>query len=1113
MAGPVERLTAPRLDIAVDTTLNQRKADTRLALRSKALAIDAQGLIDLGNSQFSTFQVDARLLTPGAIAPDLAARNAAAHIMLDGPFATPNLGYVIAADAISFGGTGVEKLYATGQARVDADRILIPVNARAARVTGLNAAAGGLLENVAINGNLAIKGPQVLSTDLKLRSNRIDATAIIAANVATGRYTGALKGRVNNYRIESIGIINIETDANLTTAPNGGWGIKGHVVARTQQIFNSGVRGFLGGNAVVSSDVGYDTNGVITFSNMHLSAPQFRITSGSGRYDPSGRLLVNADAYSTQYGPLSARVTGTPSAPEVLLRAPRPGLGVGLANLEGHVRGAGGAYAVTATGDTDYGPFDADLTVRPGARLSVDVDRLLFAGVALHGSVAQRESGPFAGTLDFAGSGVTGAVKLAAQQGVQRADIAAHAYNAKFPGNVDFTIGRAIITASAILYPKAPQITADVQFANLAYGPTVISKARAKVDYRGGKGTAQLVASGSNGVPYNLAANAQLRPDQYLVALEGNAAGVNFRTANPMRIVDSAGTYRLAPARIEFDRGSLRLAGQYGDGLKAQVRLDRLDLIIVNAFVPGLDIGGVATGSVDFAQPAGGGMPQAQALITIDNFTRSGISTVSEPVDIVLKGTLDAEGAEARALVRRGDTAIGRLVATLRPLGPGDSWTTRLAQAPLSGGLRYNGPAAVPFSLSGLSNQQLAGPIAIAADVSGRLSAPRITGLVRADALTYENEVYGTRLTNLALRGRFTNDRFDLTSLSAKAGNGTIKAQGSVSLSAEAGFPINITVDLDHAQLARSEDLSATTTGQLKVVHDRSGGTISGALTIPEANYQIVRQGQAEVPELAGVHRKGEPSAEELRRQQEQQAQSIGLFRLNIRISADNQLFLRGMGLDSEWKTNLRVRGTTANPIVTGTATVVRGTYSFAGKRFTLDRGTIRFEGGPLADPQLDISASTTVNGITAVINITGTGQHPQIEFTSDPALPQDEVLSRLLFGDDPSNLSAMQAIQLAAALNSLRGSGGGLNPLGKLRSATGIDKLEILGSDQTTGRGTAVAAGKYITNDIYVQIITDARGYTATQLEISLTNALSVLTEVGSFGGSSGSIQYKKDY
>ena len=36
---------------------------------------------------------------------------------------------------------------------------------------------------------------------------------------------------------------------------------------------------------------------------------------------------------------------------------------------------------------------------------------------------------------------------------------------------------------------------------------------------------------------------------------------------------------------------------------------------------------------------------------------------------------------------------------------------------------------------------------------------------------------------------------------------------------------------------------------------------------------------------------------------------------------------------------------------------------------------------------------------------------------------------------------------------------------------------------------------------------------YTATQLEISLTKALSVLTQAGSFGGSSASIQYKKDY
>src|SRR3546814_6504907 len=101
-----------------------------------------------------------------------------------------------------------------------------------------------------IYGDLAITGPQILSDNLKIRSDKIDAAAIVAANVSTGRYTGALKGRINDYRIESIGIVNLTTDAHLVPGAKGGFRIAGHVVARTSQIFNSGVRGFLGGNAL-----------------------------------------------------------------------------------------------------------------------------------------------------------------------------------------------------------------------------------------------------------------------------------------------------------------------------------------------------------------------------------------------------------------------------------------------------------------------------------------------------------------------------------------------------------------------------------------------------------------------------------------------------------------------------------------------------------------------------------------------------------------------------------------------------------------------------------------------------------------------------------------------
>ncbi len=1115
LEGPVERLTSPQLDVAADVTLDQRKADTRIKLRSTALAVDAGGMLDLAASRFGNFAVDARLLTPGSIMPNLRGRDVAARVVLDGLFATPTVDYKIRAAELGFGEMAVQSLYAEGLARVNSDHILVPVHARARRVVGLNAAVGGLANNVRVDGDFGISMPNILSDNLKIRSDNIDATAIVVANVTTGRYTGALKGRIDNYRVESIGIVDLTTDAKLVPGAKGGFGITGRVVARTEKLFNAGVRDFLGGNAVVRADIGYSPEGVVTFSGLRMNAPQFRVTRGQGRFDPaSGAVAVDADAYSAQYGPLFARVTGSATAPVVVLRAPRPGLGVGLANLNARVVGRGGAYAVVASGGTDYGPFTADVVVRPGAQLAVDVRRVVFAGVAAQGRVVQTAAGPFAGGLTFAGQGLSGNVKLASQGGYQRADVSARAANYKAPGAYDITIGRALIDVHIVNFPKAPSIVADSQLADTRYNAIVIQAARMKVNYQGGRGTAQALLTGSSGVPFRVAINSQLAPGNYLVAAQGQTNGIPFRTANPARILAQGGGYRLLPTRLDFggaDGGSVRFAGAFGGGTtSAQARLDRMNLSFLSAFAPGLGLSGATTGSLDYVQ-RGAAVPTADARLTISGFQRTGVAAISEPLDVVFAGRLAPDGAEARALIKRGPTAIGRLLATLRPLGGGASWTQRVMNAPLSGGIRYNGPSAVLFSLAALPNQSLSGPIALAADFSGRVSQPRLNGLIRADNLTYDNETYGTRLSQMKIAARFTNDRLELTQLNARAGDGTVQAQGSIGLAAEQGYPIDFRATLANAQLAKSGSLEATTTGTIHLTNGKDGGLIEGDLQIPEARYAIVTQGAAEVPELTGVRRKSDIR---VARPTDRPAPApVGLFKLNLHISAPNQIYVSGMGLDSEWQMDLRIAGTSAAPVVTGGLDVVKGSYSFAGKRFDVTRGRVRLRGGALSDPDIDILATTTADGVTANITISGTGNRPQIAFSSTPALPQDEVLSRLLFGTNPANLSATEAIQLAAALNSLRpSSGGGLNPLGKLRSATGFDRLRIVGAGETGG-GTGLAAGKYLTDNIYVEIVTDARGFTATQLEIALTKALKLLTSAGSFGGSDVKLKYSKDY
>ncbi|WP_336297277.1 hypothetical protein [Sphingomonas sp. 7/4-4] len=524
MQGPVERLASPQLDVALDAVWANRTANGVLKLRSSALSVEAKGLVDLGRNRFGNLNVDAMLLTPGAIAPNLRGRSVRAALALDGPFNRPVVDYKITAAALGFGETVVEGLQAEGRARVDADRILIPVRARAARVSGLNAAVGGLVTNLSVAGDLAISGNQILSDNLRLRSSRVDATAIIAADMGKGRYTGAIKGRINDYAINGVGIVDLRTDAELFAARDGGWGIRGHVAAETRRLTNSAVRDFLGGNAVASARVTLGPTGVIAVEDIRMRAPQFRILRGSGRYDPAGPILINADAVSNAYGPVSARVSGTLNAPQVLLRAARPGLGVGLVDLEARIRGRSNAYAVTASGGTNYGPFNANALVRNGRTLAVDIESARFAGMDITGNVEQTAAGPFAGQLRFQGSGVTGNAQLAAQGKYQAAQIEARALNAVIPGNAELTIGRALISANVVL-TETPQIIADVQVANLRSGQFVLKTGRAKVNYQGGSGTAQAVATGSTGVPFQIAANARLAPEQWLVALQGQGAG------------------------------------------------------------------------------------------------------------------------------------------------------------------------------------------------------------------------------------------------------------------------------------------------------------------------------------------------------------------------------------------------------------------------------------------------------------------------------------------------------------------------------------------------------------------------------------------------------------
>ena len=393
MTGPTKALLSPVTRIDLTTKVTDSRYDLNGTVSSDNFALAATGLIDLGKNAFDEFKLDFLLNKPSTLAENLNGRGIRANLVLNGDFRTPAVAYKLNAAALGFNDIVVERLSAEGAATVNADRILIPVNASAARITGLNATAGELLTNVRLNGDIAIDGSRILSDNMRIRSDRLQAEAIILADMSTGLYTGALQGRLNNYRIESVGIFNIETSADLKANNQGGFTLGGKVRVKSTQIFNQSAKDFLGGNTLVSTDFAFGSDGVARVRNLNIASPAFRLTGGSGSYSPDGQIAFSGQGVSRQYGPLGLQLTGTLTNPTAILTADRPGFGIGLANFRARVKGNGSSYAVLASGDTDYGAFDADLSVITGGALTIDIARANFAGIAFDGRVQQTAAG------------------------------------------------------------------------------------------------------------------------------------------------------------------------------------------------------------------------------------------------------------------------------------------------------------------------------------------------------------------------------------------------------------------------------------------------------------------------------------------------------------------------------------------------------------------------------------------------------------------------------------------------------------------------------------------------------------------------------------------------
>jgi len=553
-------------------------------------------------------------------------------------------------------------------------------------------------------------------------------------------------------------------------------------------------------------------------------------------------------------------------------------------------------------------------------------------------------------------------------------------------------------------------------------------------------------------------------------------------------------------ARFDLGVGGGVLAGNLRQSEQGAMLEADLSAVELGSIAP--DLRGAVTGKVALS---GAG----DRLTGAANVALSQVRSVDAPRGLAVDGSINAtlDDATLRIQAQANDDVAVRASVDLTLPVDASAVPLRLAivrTRDMSGQVEIHGQIQPIWDLFLGGERSLAGRVDINAAIAGTLAAPRINGRMDVAEGAFRDNATGVSLNAMTLAGRFDDTTALIETFSANDGaGGTVTGQGRIGL--REGSSSSFQLALSRFRIIDNDIAEARASGPITVLRGEGGNiSLAGQMVIDEARIEANPPGENGVVrmDVIEINKPGgdAPEEEQVKRQRGPQ------FNLNIGLRSNSgNVRVVGRGLNVVLGVNAQVTGTIAQPVLTGNARIVRGDYEFAGKRFVFDdRGTVSLSTDP-AKIRLNLSAVREDPTLTATIRVTGTAAAPEIALTSTPQLPQDEILSQVLFGRSASQLSPFQAAQLAAGVASLAG-GGGFDVIGNLRELAGLDRLSFGGE----ASALTVAGGRYITKNIYLEIIGGGDAGAAVNVEWQVRRNLSISSKVGA-GETSLSIRWRR--
>lgn len=381
--------------------------------------------------------------------------------------------------------------------------------------------------------------------------------------------------------------------------------------------------------------------------------------------------------------------------------------------------------------------------------------------------------------------------------------------------------------------------------------------------------------------------------------------------------------------------------------------------------------------------------------------------------------------------------------------------------------------------------------------ITGSRARPDVKGQIRVVNALLATADSPVALDKLDAVINLNADRADIQSLTAEAGGGSISGRGFVSFRQGGQFNLGVTargVRVRYPPGVREvADADLTITGSLK------SAFISGQVLI----NQLALTQSFDLAAFAAQF--GEPAMPTA------STSFTHRVKLNVTLRSSQELALHSAELSIRGAADLRVRGTLADPVILGRATLSGGQLFFSGRRYRIESGVVQFSNPVATEPVLNLRVTTTVNQYDLSVNFVGPFQRMRTTYTSEPPLPPIDILNLLLTGQTAEAPSTSLGAQALVA----QGLAGQFS--NRVQKLAGVSSLTI--DPQMGGHGTnpgaRIAVQEQVTRKLFFTFSVDVTTTQddVVQIEYQLSHRLSLQAVRDQNGGYSVEVKVRKTF